>query len=106
MQIRGRTLGGKNTSQREIDQFLARVYHEAPDDVFELIVSICSKVVHGWGLGGLNAFRLANKRLKQIVESCTTVLTNEQKEDGPDALPILMIQRCRKVKEIRCDSQT
>jgi hypothetical protein len=44
---------------------LRQVYHEAPDDVFELILSLCCQVVgEGWGLGGLNAFRLANKRLR------------------------------------------
>jgi hypothetical protein len=52
---------------------LRQVYHEAPDDVFELIVSLCCQVYGGgWGLGGLNAFRLANKRLEQVVESCTS----------------------------------
>ena len=62
---------------------LRQVYHEAPDDVFELIVSMCCKLnENGWGLGGLNAFRLANKRLKQVVESCTTMITNELEDDG------------------------
>jgi hypothetical protein len=55
------------------DLFLARIYHEAPDDVFELILSNCGEVdnwVHG--RGGLNALRLANERCKRVVESCTT----------------------------------
>ena len=39
--------------------FLRQVYHEAPEFVFELIVSMCSDVDEkGWGHGGLNAFRL------------------------------------------------
>ena len=82
---------------------LRRVYDEAPDDVFELIVSECCDFGDdGCGRGGLNAFRLANKRLKQVVESCTTMLTNRQKEDGPDSLPIPIIQRCRRIEVIRC----
>ena len=82
---------------------LRQVYHEAPDDVFELIVSKCKKVEeYGWGLGGLNAFRLVNKRCKQVVESCTTILTNRQQADGPDSLPIPIIQRCRRIDEITC----
>ena len=56
-----------------------------------------------WGLGvlgGLNAFRLANKRLKQVVESCTTMISIDQGEDGPDSLPIPIIQRCRRIERI------
>ena len=26
---------------------------------------------YGFGRGGLNSFRMANKRLKQVIESCT-----------------------------------
>ena len=69
---------------------LRQVYHEAPDDVFELIASNCSGI---YGRGGLNASRLANKSLKQVVESCTTKLTNRHREDGPDSLPIPIIHR-------------
>ena len=92
---------------------LRQVYHEAPDDVFELIVSEFSLQLdlhenergHSrWGKGGLNSLRLANKRLKQVVESCTTRLTNEQKEDGPDSLPIPIIKRCGRIEVIRCVS--
>ena len=93
--------------QRDFEHLplLRQVYHEAPDDVFELIVSKCSDVYdHGWGWGGLNAFRLANKRLKRVVESCTTVLANRQYEDGPDSLPIPSIQRCGRIEKIVCYS--
>ena len=84
---------------------LRQVYHEAPDDVFELILSKCYDLDEiGWGKGGLNSFRLANKRLKQVVESCTTRLTGQQEEDGPDSLPIPIIQRCRSINAIRCES--
>ena len=81
---------------------LRQVYHEAPDDVFELIVSECCDLDGRWGRGGLNAFRLANRRLKQVVESCTTRLTNDNEEDGPDSLPIPIIQRCGRIDKIRC----
>jgi hypothetical protein len=84
---------------------LRQVYHEAPDDVFELIVSKCRLWnENGWGKGGLNAFRLANKRLKQVVESCTTIIMNELEADGPDSLPIPIIQRCRRIERIAFSS--
>ena len=85
---------------------LRQVYHKAPDDVFELIVSKCSDVdKKGWVRGGLNAFRLANKRLKQVVESCTTKISNYQDVYGPDSLPIPIIQRCGRIEEIRCEGR-
>ena len=93
--------------QKDVERLprLSQVYHEAPDDVFELIVSKCSDVdEHGWGRGGLNALRLANNRCKKVAESCTTKLTNLQREDGPFSLPVSMIERCVRVEEIRCDS--
>ena len=91
--------------QRDFERLplLRQVYHEAPDDVFELIVSKCSEYGLAWGY--LNALRLANKRLKQVVESCTTVLTNRQYEDGPDSLPIPIIQRCGRIEKITCCSR-
>ena len=57
----------------------------------------------GWEKRGLNAFRLPNKRFTQVAESCTTKLTNRQK-DGPDFLPVPIIQRCRRIEHIRCCS--
>jgi len=53
---------------------------------------------------GLDAFRLANKRLKHVLESCTTRLTNQKDEDGPDSLPIPIIQSRGRVEEIKCYS--
>ena len=53
-------------------------------------------------MGEGEVFRLANKRLKQVVESCTICLTSLREEDGPDSLPIPMIQRCRRIDDIRC----
>jgi hypothetical protein len=100
MQIQGRMLGASTTSLREIDLFLARIYHEAPDDVFELVVSKCGEVELGWGRGGLNAFRLANKRCLQVVWLCATRLTYLQVEDEPESLPIPIIGRCRRIEEI------
>ena len=103
MLTRGRTLGGKNTSQGEIDCFLAQIYHEAPDDVFELIILACSNVEDDddWKPGNFNALRLANKRCKQVIESCTTRLVYLV-GDGPESLPIPIIQRCGRMDEIRC----
>jgi hypothetical protein len=57
---------------------------------------------HGWGWGSLNAFRLANKRFKQVVESCTTMLTHRQDEDGPYSIPALIVQKCRRIERILC----
>jgi hypothetical protein len=80
---------------------LRQIYHEALDDVFELIVSKCCQLdEYGLGLGGLNAFRLANKRFEKVVESCTTRLTNPQEADGPDSLPLSIIQKCRRIETI------
>jgi hypothetical protein len=99
-------LGARSTSQRETDLFLARIYHEAPNDVFELIVSLCSEdrrsvLEYGlWKSGGLNPFRLTNKRCKRVVDSCTNQLSNRQKGDGPDLLPIPIIQSCRRIETI------
>lgn len=88
MQAQENILGTKKTSAHASagqNDLLARIYREYPNDVFELIASIC---LTGWGGGGLNIFRLANKRCKQATESCTKRLTNLSKEDGPDLLPI------------------
>ena len=50
------------------DAPLRRIYHEAPDDIMELIVSRCSDVDgYGYGRGGMNDLRLADKRLKRMV---------------------------------------
>ena len=67
----------------ECHSLLRQLYNEAPDDVFELIVSKCTCL---GGTGGLNALRLANKRCKQVVESCTTKLTNRKHLNGQDSL--------------------
>ena len=78
---------------------LRQVYHEAPNDAFELIITEGSR---RWGIGGLNFFRLANKRLKKVVESCSTRLTNLQ-EDGPDSLRHTLMAH-KSIEEIRCIS--
>jgi hypothetical protein len=83
---------------------LRQVYLEAPQDVFELIVYRHFQLnERERGRGSLNAFRLANKRFKQVVESCTTRLTSP-KGDGPDSLPVSIIERCRGVQVILCFS--
>ena len=52
----------------------------------------------------VDSFRLANKRLKIVIESCTTRLTNRLEKDGPDSLPIPVIEICRRINDIRCMS--
>lgn len=89
--------------QRDLERLslLRRAYHEAPNDVLELILSKCSQVdFKGWGSGGLNAFRLANRRLKLVIESFATILTNQLRDNGPESLPIPIIQRCRRIEII------
>jgi hypothetical protein len=81
---------------------LRRIYREAPDDIFELIVSKC---FDGNQKGSLNFFRLVNKRCKQIIESRTTKLINESVENGPATLPRGLHQRCRRIEHILCCSQ-
>jgi Leucine-rich repeat (LRR) protein len=58
---------------------------------------------YGWGKFGLNAFRLANKRCKRVVESCTTRLKNLHGLP-PESMPIDIMQRCRRIEEISCRS--
>jgi hypothetical protein len=86
------------------DQTIRRIYHEAPDDVFELFVIQFSDKDDGWGKGGLNVLRLVNKRLMRVVESCATMLTHVQThhdEDGPESFP-LSLRLCTRIKHITC----
>lgn len=101
MQTQEKTLDTKSSSAGQIDLGLAKIYHEAPDDVFEVIVS---KLLYVRVMWSLNIFRLVNKRCKRFAESCTTRLTNVDKEDGPGYLPITIIQRCRNIESIDCQS--
>jgi hypothetical protein len=82
-----------------------RVYHEAPDDVFELIVLRLSDVVedewgHWVGKGGFNALRLVSKRCLQVVESVATRLSCKR---YTDSLPVAAMKRCRRIENIRCE---
>jgi hypothetical protein len=96
-------LGTGITSHREIDLFLARIYHEAPDDVFELILSKCGEVDKwGHGKGGLNALRLANERCKRVVESCTTSLLMDLNGENGPGIPINIMQRFRRIEKLTC----
>ena len=79
--------------------FLQRIYHDAPDDVFELIISLSINEDSNMGKGGLNGFRLVNKRLKRVVESCTTRL-QLFRGGGPDSLRTPLIERCGRLEEI------
>ena len=57
----------------EIKVAACRVYHEAPDDVFELIVMLLSDVNEiRRGNGGLNNLKLVSKRCLRVVESVAT----------------------------------
>jgi hypothetical protein len=81
-----------------------RVYHEAPDDVFELIVFRSSDVGEdrwgSWvGMGGLNALRLVSKRCLRAVESVATRLT---RKGYADSLPQVTLKRCKRIEHIRC----
>jgi hypothetical protein len=54
--------------------------------------------------GSLNAFRLANKRCKEVVRACTTRLTNDKTgHQGSDSLPIHIMQRCRGIEMKRLE---
>ena len=78
-----------------------RVYHEAPNDVFELIVLQFPNVDEdGWGEGGLNALRLVSKRCLRVVESVATRLAHS---DNPESLPLASVNRCKRIEHIRCN---
>ena len=81
---------------------LRQIYHEAPDDVFELVLSLFSDSDDG--MGGLNILRLVNKRLRRVVESCTTRLRSSKGSDGPDSLPTGLHARCKRIEDISCFS--
>ena len=89
------------TMQRDFDRLplLRQIYHEAPNDVFEMIVSSCSG---SWEKRHLNTLRLVNKRLQQVAESCATRLSNDEWGNGKKSLPVALNQRCRRIKDIDC----
>ena len=67
---------------------LRRIYHEAPDDIMELVVKLFSDVDEdGRGKGGMNTSRLVSKRLMRMVESCATRLT-QLDDEGPESFPL------------------
>ena len=83
---------------------LRRIYHEAPNDIMELIVKLFSDVnEYGWGRGGMNVLRLVSKRLMRVVESCATRLT-QLDQYGPESFP-LALRRCKRIEHIRCNSR-
>jgi hypothetical protein len=90
-----------------IKAFLRRVYHLAPDDVFEKIVSICMS----WEKArcGKSIFKLVNKRLAltiQGLEERATRLTEIDEpfyqELGPKMLPVNGLKRCKMIERIKC----
>ena len=80
---------------------LPRIYHEAPDDIFELIMK---KFMTRWGTRSLNVWRLVDKRFKILAESYTTrhYCTDIH---HPEVLPFAVFQRCRKIDYLECMSQ-
>ena len=80
---------------------LRRIYHEAPNDIMELIVKLFSDVnEYGWGRGGLSVLRLVSKRLMRVVESCATRLT-QLDYDGTESFP-LTLRTCKRIEHITC----
>ena len=85
--------------------FLRHLYHDIPNDLFELIISLFSDVnENGRERGGLNIFRLVNKRLKQVVESCATKLRNPSGSEGTTDLPSALLSRCHRIQDLSCFS--
>ena len=82
--------------------FTHRFYHEAPDDVFVMLLSDMGE--YGWGNGGFNNLRLVSKRCLRVVESVATRLTYKE-QDGQNSLPISTLQQCKRIEHIRCDSE-
>ena len=92
------------TADIGLKAFLRRIYHQAPDDVFEKIISLCI----ARGLQGESFFRFVSKRLMSIVRGLEV---NARKleyagpmENGPSSIPHGINERCRKIEEIRCNS--
>jgi hypothetical protein len=92
---------------------LRRIYHEAPDDIIELIVRLLSNVdEEGQGDGGMNTLRLTCKRLMQVVESCATRLTYKSFDRTVSFLrrvsfprPLVIDERCMRIEHITCNSK-
>ena len=85
----------------DLGTFGHRLYHEAPNDVFDLIVLQLSDVhKDGYRNGGLNALRLVSKRCMQVVESMATRLTHN---GNINSLPVIALKRCRRIEHIRCN---
>ena len=93
-----------SAAMQELDSriFAHRFYHESPNDVFELFVTLFSDAIldllgHGYGNGGLNVLRLVSKRCMQVVESVATRLTNKE---NACALPVAALKRCTRIEHI------
>ena len=89
----------------EESEVASRVYYEAPNDVFELIVSLFSNVdENGNGKGGLNTLRLVSKRFKQAAEAVATRLTQLSNQTSLIApLPYKALMRCKMMERVKCD---
>ena len=107
-QCKDRELQSKEISaaMQESDKTILghRLYHEAPNDVFELILIHLSDVAEDesgrWvGKGGLNALRLVSKRCMRVVESVATRLT----KGYAVSLHLAAMKRCKRIEHIGCE---
>ena len=90
-------------AMQEIDSrvFTHRFYHEAPNDVFEIIFPLFSSADEDdAGNGGLNVLRLVSKRCMRVVESVATRLT--EMKGNTDSLPLSTLKKCTRIKHVRC----
>lgn len=84
------------------------IYNEAPEDVLELIVSMCSFCVFEQApferhFRGLNAFRLTNKRFKRLADAVTTeVIAPKGSVYVHTVQTIPYLDGCKRVDTISC----
>lgn len=83
--------------------------YDLPNDVLRLIVLVLSDVIildardkYGYGRRGMNALRLVSKRIMQVVESCSTRLTDSS--SSAISLPFNDKDRCGSLEVIRSHS--
>ena len=81
---------------------LHRIYHEAPNDIFELFVRLSSELnSNGCRKGGLNVLRRVSKRCLRVVETVATRLTDH---GIVYHLPAAALKRCQGIKNLSCYS--
>ena len=97
----------QEAAMREIvaNSFAHQFYQDAPNDVFELIVSLFSIIDEkGEGKGGLNVLKLVDKRFKRAVDAVATRLTQLGNQTSLIApLPVAALKRCKGIQLVRAD---